>query len=166
MGRKKVDHSESVCSDCGGVGVSQYYTKGKCIPCYSKTRYEFRADSPERPDHNEFLEKRRENAKKWNTENPEKYKENKHKWRLKVYGLKVDEYKNLLYEQNGVCKICKDSPKEGKRLSVDHDHNTKKVRALLCNRCNMFIGDLETIPKEIQESAKNYLLSFSPDTLP
>ena len=43
--------------------------------------------------------------------------------------------------QNGVCAICKKSGDgKWKKLCVDHDHKTGKVRQLLCRRCNMILG--------------------------
>lgn len=49
-------------------------------------------------------------------------------------------------EQGGVCAICFQpetaTTKNGmvKPLSVDHDHETRKVRALLCQRCNTVLA--------------------------
>jgi hypothetical protein len=38
-----------------------------------------------------------------------------------------------------VCAIC-GCTNGARRLSVDHDHETGKVRGLLCNKCNSAIG--------------------------
>ena len=44
-------------------------------------------------------------------------------------------------EQGGRCKICGVHQSEIKRsLCVDHDHETGKVRGLLCGKCNTAIG--------------------------
>lgn len=41
--------------------------------------------------------------------------------------------------QEGVCAICKRKPSV-RRLDVDHNHKTGKVRGLLCNQCNSSLG--------------------------
>ncbi len=56
------------------------------------------------------------------------------------YGLTIDGYKEIFDRQNGLCAICLMPGKEYKRLSVDHDHLSGKVRGLLCHKCNMGIG--------------------------
>lgn len=47
-------------------------------------------------------------------------------------------------EQNGVCAVC-EKPGDGrwKKLCVDHDHKTGKVRQLLCRNCNMILGQVD-----------------------
>lgn len=57
---------------------------------------------------------------------------------LKKYGLTLEEYEELLAEQDGVCAICLRRPSTS--LHVDHDHRTGHVRGLLCGRCNPAIG--------------------------
>ena len=44
-------------------------------------------------------------------------------------------YDRLIAAQRGVCAICGAPPKT-RRLHIDHDHRTGKVRGLLCQRCN------------------------------
>jgi hypothetical protein len=50
-------------------------------------------------------------------------------------GVTDAEYDRLLAAQGGGCAICGNPPKT-RRLHVDHDHKTGRVRGLLCHRCN------------------------------
>ena len=59
---------------------------------------------------------------------------------LRRYGLTHEAYESMLVAQNRVCAICHKPNIEGYALSVDHDHKTGKVRALLCVKCNMALG--------------------------
>ncbi len=67
----------------------------------------------------------------------------------KVYGISIEDYSKRLKKQRGVCAICKESPL--KNLCVDHDHKTKKIRGLLCGKCNKGLGllgdSLESLKK-------------------
>ena len=59
------------------------------------------------------------------------------------YGIDLQEYGRLLAEQQGVCAVCKQLPKKRgtkKWLCVDHCHDSKKVRGLLCDECNLAVG--------------------------
>jgi hypothetical protein len=58
-------------------------------------------------------------------------------WRSVAYGLTFDEFSEMLKQQDGRCAICGDQPE---KLDVDHDHDTGKVRALLCPPCNRGLG--------------------------
>lgn len=52
-----------------------------------------------------------------------------------------EEYKTLLEKQNNVCAICGITAEEvGKKLIIDHNHETLKIRGLLCWRCNSGLG--------------------------
>jgi hypothetical protein len=71
----------------------------------------------------------------------------------KNYGINHEIYLKMLEEQNGCCKICGISEKEtGKRLHVDHNHKTGKVRGLLCTRCNTGIGKFKEDPDIIRRA--------------
>lgn len=51
------------------------------------------------------------------------------------------DYPLLLEQQGGCCAICGKSEKDNKqRLSIDHNHATHQVRALLCRSCNTGLG--------------------------
>jgi len=72
------------------------------------------------------------------------------------FGITVEEYKQMIVKQNGLCAICNQPEKNGNRISLDHDHKTGKNRELLCNNCNMGIGRLKE-SEEILLSAISYL---------
>jgi len=63
----------------------------------------------------------------------------------KHYHLSKQQFEALFKKQNGLCAICKLYIPEIHQhcpvpLTVDHDHNTGKVRGLLCCRCNAALG--------------------------
>lgn len=66
-------------------------------------------------------------------------------WDLwKNYRIRLPEYKALYESQKGNCACCGQHESVFKRqLHVDHDHETGKVRALLCTQCNPAIGYLQ-----------------------
>lgn len=80
--------------------------------------------------------------------NPDKEK-NRHY--LIRYGITSEQYNEMLSLQNGLCALCKqkeyvrstDGTGSSKRLAVDHDHNTGKIRGLLCHSCNVALGQYE-----------------------
>jgi hypothetical protein len=57
------------------------------------------------------------------------------------YDLTMEDYGRLLKKQDGRCAICGIKPLF-KRLTVDHCHDTGRVRGLLCGHCNSGIGRL------------------------
>jgi hypothetical protein len=72
--------------------------------------------------------------------NPERTRNNDLK---RNYGITLDEHTQMYEAQNGVCAICKgEGDGKWKKLCVDHDHKTGKVRQLLCRNCNMVLGQV------------------------
>lgn len=106
----------------------------------------------EKYESKEALKKARQEARKQKARsehNPAKHRENLLK---KMYGLTVSEYEEMFRKQNGVCAICKKpetrtSTYKGvtkiRPLCVDHCHNSRKVRELLCSHCNTALGLFE-----------------------
>lgn len=74
----------------------------------------------------------------------------------KSFGITLGEFDLMAENQNGICAICGNININGHRLCVDHDHETGKIRALLCDHCNHLLG----CAKEnviVLQSAINYL---------
>lgn len=72
------------------------------------------------------------------------------------YNITIEEYDEFFERQMGCCAVC-NKPETTfdskfnviRRLHVDHDHETGRVRGLLCRKCNLIIGhaddDLERL---------------------
>jgi Autographiviridae endonuclease VII len=123
----------------------------KCSACgVEKDNSEFHKNPGSRDGLNSSCKSCKSAYNRWLAKNPveiRKYKNGKLKKRTirtdvcKKYGITSDNYDELLESQNGVCAICGGHPKGKKRrLCIDHDHNTGKIRGLLCNECNVALG--------------------------
>ncbi|GAA1907042.1 endonuclease VII domain-containing protein [Streptantibioticus ferralitis] len=64
-------------------------------------------------------------------------------------GLGQAELQDLAEQQGRVCVICLAAPPE----QVDHDHETGKVRGVLCFSCNAALGQFKDRPDEIRRAA-------------
>jgi len=69
------------------------------------------------------------------------------------YGITLEQYEAMHRKQGGVCAICGQTETAlhvrggAKRLAVDHDAITGVVRGLLCQRCNLNIGQWNHSPE-------------------
>lgn len=121
------------------------YSLGLCRSCYEKG---LRARNPE------FHQRQKDNKNKWVSLHRKKVRKDARKYHrtkikgskekaykkwsnniYRIYGITDHEYMQMLEKQNGVCLICGRSPSK-RRLHIDHDHKTNKIRGLLCFRCN------------------------------
>ena len=62
------------------------------------------------------------------------------------FGITVDQLNLMIEQQNNLCGICNQSETalhgmEIRNLSIDHNHETGKIRSLLCRSCNLLIGN-------------------------
>lgn len=104
---------------------------------------------------------------KWEKANPDKVYVQRLRQRIKAqlralsrelrlnYRVSFDEYMAIWEMQGGVCAICRSEQTVGrsKRLAVDHDHATGKLRALLCVKCNSAIGYFDENPALLRRAA-------------
>lgn len=124
-------------------------------------------------------EKIQERQKLWREKNVEhvreygqrRYQENKERIKnsqlQRLFGISLTDYREFLQKQNGRCAIClTENPKEtmgkGEYFSVDHDHETKQVRGLLCGSCNVGLGHFKDDVERLQ-AAIDYLMRFRED---
>jgi len=61
-------------------------------------------------------------------------------WLRKKYDITRDVYDKMLARQGGMCAICGTSRPSRPSFCVDHDHDTGRVRGLLCVTCNSILG--------------------------
>jgi hypothetical protein len=156
-----------ICKSCGEDRPAEAFntrTRGDCLRCirrraslkYYYSHIEVVREYTKKYNSNNrgaiaiksraFREKNKERLKARAEElrklNPEKFKETQFAGHIKRrYGLTVDRYKQIMFEQNGGCAICK-RPFSGmkQRPHIDHSHKTGTVRGILCNPCNSGIG--------------------------
>lgn len=76
---------------------------------------------------------------------------------LKKYGITVRQYDLMFALQDGKCVGCGRPPKT-RRLAVEHDHHTGRVRGLACHNCNRHL-----IAKNTAETARWLVAYLSSD---
>jgi len=96
----------------------------------------------------------RAGSKRFREYNPIAYRRSRLKY---LYNITLEEYDSMLEQQNGVCFIC-GLTNITQRLCVDHNHETGKVRKLLCDRCNRIIGAVYE-STELLEKLKQYVIN-------
>ena len=135
---------------CPRCGTS--LKNGRCNPCRNERRQTLRKQNPEKRNSTERAWRRanpgrvKEAQKRWEDKNPELKKEYARRSSLKYnYGMTLEEYDALLISQGGVCALC-GKPPTTKRLAVDHDHTTNRIRGLLHGACNLLLGTAQDDP--------------------
>lgn len=84
----------------------------------------------------------RARTKAWMANNKDKMRDS---WRRKGWrtaGIDPIAAKAAISAHNGLCDCCGSNKHRGKGWSVDHDHQTGRIRGVLCSPCNLAIGQL------------------------
>lgn len=131
---RRTEEEPILCSTCGvplilgdnwkqtSCGKGDY----RCTTCRSKYQKDYYKNNKE------TLNKKR---KEYYESNKETISAKQSDYKTKKnYGISKEEY-NLLMEE-GKCAICGSTEK----LRLDHDHNTGKIRGVLCHWCNVGLG--------------------------
>ena len=165
-----VDESVAECRDCHSIKLHSEFKKYKagrfgiaytCKSCHTEKSFNKRKNNPEQSKIKDKINRERiggvflkDYQSKWRKNNPDKSMQYHRKCR---YGVSDEKYQELLMSQDGKCAICNLAPSGKKGLCVDHDHETGKVRKLLCHPCNSSLGllneNLDTL-----ENMKRYII--------
>jgi Recombination endonuclease VII len=80
------------------------------------------------------------------------------KYDLSFYNLTAEQFVRMYTEQEGRCRICQIALGGImlKKLNIDHDHRTGRVRGLICRSCNMGLGNFKD-NLQLLRSAVRYL---------
>lgn len=79
---------------------------------------------------------------------------------LKIrYRMTPEQFDELLVGQAGRCALCRSAMMDP---CIDHCHETKRVRGLLCRRCNLGLGHFQDDPVRIA-AALYYLQENRPE---
>ncbi len=167
------DEPGKICRLCGEQkALTAFYAstdmrdgyRGECKQCNLAHQARRRHADPE-------LRRRAvERAQAWRRDNPERYADMQREWAesgrkaasmrkahlKRKYGITPDDYERRLQGQGGGCAICGAPPRAGQSLHVDHDHQTGRVRGLLCFNCNAGIGKFIDDP-ELLHRAGDYV---------
>lgn len=73
------------------------------------------------------------------------------------YKTNVEHIKSLLAITK--CQICGKTANTQKRLCIDHNHKTNKIRSMLCDECNNGLGKFKD-NKQLLQNAINYLKEY------
>ena len=129
MARPTQTTGSKTCTKCGVTkDIAEFYRRGgKQSP---NTR------------HNHCKECTKTRVTKRYGDNPDLYREEHLK---RSYGITLNEYNQMLVEQEHRCKTCGTTEPGGKhgKFMVDHSHNTGEVRGLLCKSCNIALGEIK-----------------------
>lgn len=98
----------------------KHESRGFCSPCYTRWRYEQDRERLIRVSRAANLRSQ--------------------------FGITQEEYDRRHDAQGGLCLICHKPCKSGRKLAVDHDHQSGRVRGLLCGNCNIGLGKFQDDP--------------------
>lgn len=142
------------CSKCGQKKNLSEFGKDKRTSdgyfCWCKLCAKHYRTKWARQDRKKYPEKYLTRSREYSTKNAKRVKAKGRKSKLKInYDLSVEDWEKMYIDQKGVCAIC-DGFILSEQMQVDHNHQTRRVRKLLCRRCNTLLGWVEKYPRLVK----------------
>ena len=155
------------CKMCGGTEKD---SKSRCVQCRDAALNRHISSRQKAKRDGTYVESERTKArrKRWRSENEERERKLRKAWyeahkntpgyrnmvRARMlyveYGLTIEQHDKMLEEHAGRCAICKHK----RKLHIDHDHETGKVRGLLCHYCNLILGLAKDSSAQLRSAAR------------
>ena len=131
------------CKECGNTKAREWYNKNREEHCsrrrepkreYDQRRYAEMLARGEKP--------KRDPIKAKNS------------YLLRNYGITYEQYLQLLESQDHKCAICdtEESDRKGGDLVVDHCHASGRVRGMLCQKCNLMLGNANDLISTLERA--------------
>lgn len=147
------------CTKCGATRSLEEFHRdrrrsdgrmSRCRECVCEEMRRYRREYPERARASKTASYRKN------------YVQTTRRYRLaRLFGITLEEYGALLAAQGGLCAICRRPETTRSRngvdlkvLAVDHDHDTNRVRGLLCAQCNKGLGNFGDDPVRLAAAIK------------
>lgn len=148
MNRKWPTQTEKMCCGCDAVKAARHFylmrsgrLHSRCRECVAvanktqNTKHQVKRREYDSARGTGWVRSGRES---WNPPEPVKHD----KYLRRAYGISLAEYDDIFAAQGRVCAICRCECNRSTttRLCVDHNHDTGRVRGLLCFQCNVGLG--------------------------
>lgn len=169
LGKAIIQDGKRPCTVCGAIKPLEEFGKhpkglmgrlGWCKDCgNAKARERYNRD----PKH--YCGKRRESKREYDQrryaemlargERPKKDPiKAKNSYLLRNYGITYEDYLQLLEGQDHKCAICgtMESDRKDGDLVVDHCHASGKVRGMLCQKCNLMLGNANDLVGTLEQA--------------
>ena len=144
------DDTSPRCKECQSERSKRYQSRNK--ESVKRQRRQYYLDNKER-----FNKKNKENYWKNREQRLQESKNRRLDPRVAKddklwngYRIRIEEYEQMLQEQNNKCAVCEREVK----LEVDHCHSTGRVRSLLCGGCNRGLGQFNDDYERVRKAAE------------
>jgi hypothetical protein len=136
-----VDIKNRLCYICKiNKPIKEFY-KSK----YGTGGYEYRCKLCSISKHNQYRIKNHVKCNEYDKMRNLTHKDYQNDWQLKKnYGISLEQKNKMILDQDKKCACCGDFLGiDSKNMHIDHNHITKKVRSILCGKCNWALGMMD-----------------------